>query len=78
MSPRRRRESVELASDIGAKAFDLYAAHGDQASLEALSIVARVNPEIMRWLRDRLIEATPPEPPEPPDSHDPGTRIREW
>lgn len=51
------RSPVELASDIGAKAFDLYA-HGDHAANVALATVAHVNPEMFAWLRDRLLDIT--------------------
>lgn len=56
---RRRKSAVELASDIGAKAHDLYG-YGDHAAIGALRIVATVNPRMMAWLRDRLVEATEP------------------
>lgn len=52
--------AVELASDIGAKAHDLYA-HGDPAAVMALRAVAEANPEMMAWLRDRLIDSIPPQ-----------------
>lgn len=54
---RSRRSPVELASDIGAKAFDLHA-YGNVAALRALAIVARVNPDVLAWLRDRLLDLT--------------------
>ena len=52
---------MELASDIGAKAFDLYA-YGDVTARQALSVVARVNPEVLAWLRDRLLDITEQRP----------------
>lgn len=58
---RKLRSAVELASDIGAKAFDLYA-HGDRAAVDALRVLVSVNPEMFAWLRDRLNEATTQEP----------------
>ena len=62
-----RKTPVELASDIGAKAHDLYQ-HGDRVSCAALSAVAKVNPEMLAWLRDRLLDITQqrPIPPKPP------------
>jgi hypothetical protein len=52
-----KRSPVELASDIGAKALDLHA-YGDQQAVEALSFLAKVNPEVFAWLRDRLLDIT--------------------
>lgn len=52
-----RKDPVELASDLGARAHDLYAL-GDATALAALGFVARVNPEILAWLRDRLLDLT--------------------
>jgi len=57
MAARSARSAVELASDIGAKAFDLHG-HGDHAARAALAVVARVNPEMLAWLRDRLLDIT--------------------
>lgn len=54
---RRYREPVEIASDIGAKAHDLYQ-HGDAVARRALYEVAVVNPEMLAWLRDRLLDIT--------------------
>jgi hypothetical protein len=59
MSRKSRRSPVEIASDLGTKAFDLYA-HGDQEAVAALSIVAQVDPETFAWLRDRLMDITRP------------------
>jgi len=58
---RSRRDPVELASDIGAKAFDLLQ-HGDTQARAALRVVARVNPEVLAWLRDRLLDITQQRP----------------
>ena len=52
-----RRDPVELASDIGAKAFDLLQ-HGNIEALKALDVVCRVNPDVFAWLRDRLLDLT--------------------
>lgn len=57
---------VELASDIGAKAHDLYQ-FGDNAARAALYEVAVVNPEMLAWLRDRLLDITRQRP--LPDRH---------
>jgi hypothetical protein len=57
VSRRSTRTPIELASDIGAKAFDLHA-HGDREAVAALSLIARVNPEVLAWLRDRLLDIT--------------------
>lgn len=54
---RHRRLPVELASDIGAKAFDL-SQWGDSHARIALRVVAKVNPEVLAWLRDRLLDIT--------------------
>jgi hypothetical protein len=56
MGRKPTRSPVELASDIGAKAMDLYA-YGDLEAVEAFSLLARVNPEVFTWLRDRLNSA---------------------
>lgn len=71
---RRPRDPVEIASDIGAKAFDLMQ-HGDVAACRALWTVARVNPEMLAWLRDRLLDITqqrpvPVRPSQPHTCHD--------
>lgn len=58
---RASKTPVELASDIGAKAFDLYA-HGDVAARAALAVVARVNPDMLAWLRDRLLDISAQRP----------------
>lgn len=62
-----KRSAVELASDIGAKAHDLYQ-YGDRPAIAALRVVAQVNPEMLAWLRDRLLDITQqrPLPPKPP------------
>ena len=52
-----KKSPVEIASDLGAKAHDLYQ-HGDSAACAALFVVARVNPEMLAWLRDRLLDIT--------------------
>ena len=52
-----RRVQVELASDIGEKAHALMR-HGDGDAVFALGVVARVNPEALAWLRDRLLDIT--------------------
>lgn len=57
MSPRRTKDPVEIASDLGAKAHDLYQ-HGDGVARQALYVVAKVNPEMLAWLRDRLLDIT--------------------
>lgn len=57
MARKATRTPIELASDIGAKAMDLHA-HGDQAAIEALAFLAKVNPEVFAWLRDRLLDIT--------------------
>jgi hypothetical protein len=54
---RRQKSPVELASDIGAKAFDL-SQYGDLTACRALYEVARVNPDMLAWLRDRLLDIT--------------------
>lgn len=59
MSPRKARSPLELAGNIGAAAFDLYH-HGDGAARGALCLLWTVNPEVMEWLRDRLVESTTP------------------
>jgi len=61
-----RRVQVELASDIGEVASRLMR-HGDTDALFALSVVARVNPVALAWLRDRLLDITrqPALPPKP-------------
>lgn len=46
-----------MASDIGAKAFDLHC-YGDGIARVALREVAQVNPEMLAWLRDRLLDIT--------------------
>lgn len=51
------RSAVELASDIGAKAFDLHC-YGDAVARGALREIAKVNPEMLAWLRDRLLDIT--------------------
>lgn len=56
-----RKTPVEIASDIGGKAFDLYQ-HGDTQARAALRVIARVNPEMMAWLRDRLLDITQQHP----------------
>lgn len=58
---RSARSPVELASDLGAKAHDLYQ-HGDRAAVAALRVVAKVNPEMLAWLRDRLLDITQQRP----------------
>ena len=55
--PRKIRDPITLASDIGAKAFDL-SQYGDVIARGALLEVARVNPEMLAWLRDRLLDIT--------------------
>lgn len=57
----RRRDPIELASDIGSKAFDLHQ-HGDAVARMALREVAKVNPEMLAWLRDRLLDITAQRP----------------
>lgn len=56
---RKQRSALELASNVGASAFDLYQ-HGDGAAREAFCLLWTVNPELLEWLRDRLVEATTP------------------
>ena len=56
-----KKSPVEIASDLGAKAHDLYQ-HGDLAACAALRVIARVNPEMLAWLRDRLLDITQPRP----------------
>lgn len=56
-STRRGPSPIELASDIGSKAFDLHC-YGDAMARVALREVARVNPEMLAWLRDRLLDIT--------------------
>ena len=58
---RATRDPVELASDIGAKAHDLYA-YGDHVAIASLRVVAAVNPEMLAWLRDRLLDITAQQP----------------
>lgn len=58
---RRNRSPIELASDIGAKAFDLHC-YGDDVARSALNEVGRVNPEMLAWLRDRLLDITQQRP----------------
>ena len=48
-------------SDLGAKAHDLYM-HGDTQARAALRVVAAVNPEMLAWLRDRLLDITAQRP----------------
>lgn len=55
---RRRRDPVEIASDIGAKAHDLYSWGSDPLARQALREVAKVNPEMLAWLRDQLLAIT--------------------
>lgn len=57
MSRRSTRSPIELASDIGAKAMDLHA-HGDREAVAAFAFLAKVNPEVFAWLRDRLLDIT--------------------
>jgi hypothetical protein len=57
MARKSNRDPVELASEIGSRAFDLYQ-HGDVTACRALATIARVNPEVLAWLRDRLLEIT--------------------
>jgi hypothetical protein len=57
MSRKPKRTPIELASDIGVKAFDLHA-YGDRVAVEALSFISQVNPEVFAWLRDRLLDIT--------------------
>jgi hypothetical protein len=45
--------AIELVSDIGRLALDLYA-HGDAEAMKALQFISQVNPEIFNWLTDRL------------------------
>jgi hypothetical protein len=61
MASRRERNPVEIASDLGARAHDLYSC-GNARALAALSIVAQVNPEMLAWLRDRLLDITEQRP----------------
>lgn len=65
-----KRSPVELASDIGAKAFDLYQ-HGDRSACAALKVIAQVNPEMLAWLRDRLLDITQQRPVPTKGSHGP-------
>lgn len=58
---RRRKSPVELASDIGSKAFDLHC-YGDPLARQALREIAKVNPEMLAWLRDRLLDITQQRP----------------
>lgn len=57
MTTRRVRDPIEVASDLGAKAHDLYQ-FGDSRARLALREVAKVNPDILAWLRDRLLDIT--------------------
>lgn len=57
MTP-RRRSPVEIASDIGAKAHDLHSWGSDYIARSALREVAKVNPEMLAWLRDQLLAIT--------------------
>jgi hypothetical protein len=57
MAGRSTKTPVEIASDLGAKAHDLYM-HGDVQARAALRVVAKVNPEMFAWLRDRLLDIT--------------------
>jgi hypothetical protein len=61
MSRRSTKSPVEIASDLGAKAHDLYT-HGDTQARAALRVIAQVNPEMMAWLRDRLLDITEQRP----------------
>ncbi len=56
---RKHRSALELASNIGSAAFDMYHL-GDGAARGAFCLLWTVNPEVMEWLRDRLVEATTP------------------
>lgn len=58
MTRRITRTAIELASDIGSKAMDLYQ-HGDRAALEAFKVLVTVNTEVFAWLRDRLVDLGP-------------------
>lgn len=58
---RRLKSSVEVASDLGAKAHDLYQ-FGDREARIALSVVAKINPDMLAWLRDRLLDITQQRP----------------
>lgn len=64
MSRRLTKTPVEIASDLGAKAHDLYMC-GDVQARAALRVIARVNPDMLAWLRDRLLDITA-QPPLPP------------
>lgn len=57
MADRKSKSAIELASDIGAKAYDLMQ-YDDAAVRGALRVLVTVNPEVFAWLRDRLQEAT--------------------
>lgn len=61
MTRKSTKTPVEIASDLGAKAHDLYM-HGDVQARAALRVVARVNPDMLAWLRDRLLDITAQRP----------------
>lgn len=56
-----KKSPVEIASDLGSKAHDLYQ-YGDHAACAALRVIAKVNPETLAWLRDRLLDITQQRP----------------
>lgn len=60
---RRPQPAIELASDVGAKAADLYA-HGDRAAEHALAFLWRVNPRVFGWLTERLLAVREADPTE--------------
>ena len=70
MASRRERSPVEIASDLGARAHDLYQC-GDARARMALRYVAQVNPDMLAWLRDRLLDISAQRPlPEKPPAAD--------
>jgi hypothetical protein len=56
---RKQPDPIKLASDIGAKAYDLLQM-GDIVARMALAEIADVNPAVMHWLYHRLKDTVQP------------------
>ena len=55
---RKLKHAVELVSDIGALAVDLHNGYRDEDAHAAFVFLAKVNPQLFAWLKDRLVAAS--------------------